>query len=188
MNFLGVTKTSYIINHAKKNNEYLLGKSLFLWTVAPIPREYWKNKPEISIGKDIAKNIYKKRDDNIAGGGVPPGFIAELYLNFGLVGICTGMFIFGLMCSYSYHLIFQKKSLFRFIVYLTIFFPSIFYLIGGDLSRIIIKFIFLLIIFKYNINHHIGKHEKNIFDFICSFAIEWMFTNHINDGTNLYIS
>ena len=148
LNFLGVTKTSYIINHAKKNNEYLLGKSLFLWTVAPIPREYWKNKPEISIGKDIAKNIYKKRDDNIAGGGVPPGFIAELYLNFGLVGICTGMFIFGLMCSYSYHLIFQKKSLFRFIVYLTIFFPSIFYLIGGDLSRIIIKFIFLLIIFS----------------------------------------
>jgi len=148
LNFLGVTKTSYIINHAKKNNEYLLGKSLFLWTVAPIPREYWKNKPEISIGKDIAKNIYKKRDDNIAGGGVPPGFIAELYLNFGLVGICTGKFIFGLICSYSYHLIFQKKSLFRFIVYLTIFFPSIFYLIGGDLSRIIIKFIFLLIIFS----------------------------------------
>ena len=58
------------------------------------------------------------------------------------------MFIFGLMCSYSYHLIFQKKSLFRFIVYLTIFFPSIFYLIGGDLSRIIIKFIFLVIIFS----------------------------------------
>ena len=41
--------------------------------------------------------IYQKRDENSPGGGVPPGFIAEMYLNFGYAGVIAGMFISGLV-------------------------------------------------------------------------------------------
>jgi oligosaccharide repeat unit polymerase len=141
LNFLGVDKTSHIINGIPDKMPYQFGESLFLWVVAPIPRTMWPDKPDITYGRVIGEKIYGKRDENSPGGGVPPGYIAELYLNFGYLGIIAGMFLFGVCCKLFYDA-FKKvrsQSIYGMILYLLVFVPTALKLIGGDFSANIVK-------------------------------------------------
>jgi oligosaccharide repeat unit polymerase len=141
LNFLGIDKTSQIVDEVPRRMQYQLGSTLILWMVAPIPRTLWLEKPEISIGRVIADNIYQKRDETTAGGGVPPGFIGELYLNFSYWGVIAGMFLFGYLLKlfYDFFVSIRSKSIFGMVVYLLAFLPFSINLIGGDLSRMIVN-------------------------------------------------
>ncbi len=147
LNFLGIDKTSQIVDETPRRMPYQLGKTLLLWLVAPIPRTIWTSKPEISIGRPIADNIYQKRDETTAGGGVPPGFIGELYLNFSYFGVIVGMFIFGYFIHlfYKFFKKIRSNSIFGMVVYLLAFLPFSINLIGGDLSRMIVNLLSMLI-------------------------------------------
>ena len=140
LNFLGVDKTSHVINGIPQKMPYEFGSTLFLWVLAPIPHTIWLGKPDIRIGLDIGEKIYEKRDENSPGGGVPPGFIAELYLNFGYVGIIVGMFLFGLLLRmmYTAFTILRTKSTFALVIYIQAFVPFALKLIGGDLSGVMV--------------------------------------------------
>jgi oligosaccharide repeat unit polymerase len=141
LNFLGVDKTSQIIDKVPKKMRFQFGESLFLWVLAPIPRTMWPKKPEMTYGRVIGEKIYEKRDENSPGGGVPPGYIAELYLNFGYLGIVAGMFLFG-VCARLFYDAFKRirnKSIYGMIIYLLVFMPTALKLIGGDFSANIVK-------------------------------------------------
>lgn len=141
LNFLGVDKTSHIINGIPDKMPYQFGESLVLWLVAPVPRTMWPSKPDITYGRVIGEKIYAKRDADSPGGGVPPGYIAELYLNFGYLGIVIGMFLFGVCCKLFYDA-FKKvrgHSIYGMILYLLVFVPTALKLIGGDFSANIVK-------------------------------------------------
>ena len=147
LNFLGVDKTAQIIENVPDKMNYQFGKTLFLWTVAPIPRTMWHDKPEISIGRVIGEKIYEKRTEDTAAGGVPPGFIGELYLNFGYLGVIAGMFVLGLALKLYYNA-FKKvrvQSPFAMVIYLLAFLPFELNLIGGDLSRMIVNLLITII-------------------------------------------
>ena len=75
---LAIDKTSFIISEVSQRDLYLYGASLVTFIVAPIPRLIWPEKPNVSIGPWVAKEIYNRHRKS----GVPPGFIAELFLNF----------------------------------------------------------------------------------------------------------
>ncbi len=147
LNFLGIDKTSQIVDETPRRMPYQLGKTLLLWVVAPIPRTLWTSKPEISIGRPIADYIYQKRDETTAGGGVPPGFIGELYLNFSYFGVIVGMFIFGyfLHLFYEFFKKIRSNSIFGMVIYLLAFLPFSINLIGGDLSRMIVNLLSMVI-------------------------------------------
>jgi hypothetical protein len=61
----------------------------------------WKEKPVISIGQIPSEKVFGTGIDR-AGGRIPPGFISELYWNFGIPGVLIGMHILGLWLKFLY--------------------------------------------------------------------------------------
>lgn len=96
--FMDVGKTSVIRDTVPSDVNFIGGHSFMLVFYAPIPRTLWPEKPTIRIGPFVADEIYLREDD----AGIPPGFIAELYMNFGILGVVFGMFLFGLIISWLY--------------------------------------------------------------------------------------
>lgn len=78
--------------------------------LAPIPRALWPSKPVVSIEWLITETIYGQNP--LEGPTVTPTLIGDLYLNFHVVGIVVGMFVWGLFwqAMYSY-LLSNKKNI-----------------------------------------------------------------------------
>lgn len=90
------TKTCQIIDHVPGTMPYEWGKSLVGWIFAPIPKSMWPNKPLfMEQGNVVAMKIYKQSGVT----GVYPGMPAELYWNFGTLGVWFGLFFFGWLQS-----------------------------------------------------------------------------------------
>ena len=96
--FLGVAKTSVIVAAVPDRIDFLHGRSLTLWLLAPIPRTVWPGKPAVRIGPFVAQTIYGRTNHS----GVPPGFLAELYMNFGYIGLVLGSLLLGLVLRILY--------------------------------------------------------------------------------------
>jgi len=95
---------------------YQYGKTLLTWTVMPVPRSIWPDKP-INLGQFIGANIYNQ-GIGIVGGGVPPPFPSELFLNFGVLGIPIGMFFFGMLIKCIYSLTdYRYKNITKILIY-----------------------------------------------------------------------
>ena len=88
-------KTAHIINSIPGVLDYELGSTILVWLAAPIPREIWNDKPLVSSGPIIGTRIYGNRVS-----GVPPGFYAEMYWNFGIFGILFGSAFFGFLLKW----------------------------------------------------------------------------------------
>ncbi len=91
--FLDLTKTAHVLDSVPRDFDYQYGKTMVSWLLAPIPRALWPEKPPIGAGQDLGPAIFDSRK----GTGVPPGIVAELYLNFGLGGILFGLFFAGFL-------------------------------------------------------------------------------------------
>lgn len=142
-NFAGVDKTAQIIDGIPDKLPYQFGESLVYWLTSPIPRTWWPDKPAISYGLIIGEKIYGKRDFDDPGGGIPPGYVAEMYLNFGYAGIVLGMFLMGLIFKlfYDAYAKNRKASTYAMLVFVIVFVPLSLKLIGGDFSGVITKVI-----------------------------------------------
>ena len=94
-----IAVTSHVIRNIPDKLEYQYGKTIAVWLLAPIPREFMPNKPLIHSGPIIGQQIYKL---NVS--GVPPGTAAELYWNFHVAGIVFGSMLLGVLMRLSYQL------------------------------------------------------------------------------------
>lgn len=95
--FLSVSATSHISESVPEVLEYQFGQTYLKWLVAPIPRRVWPDKPAIGSGPVLGPLIF-----DTPGSGVPPGAVAELYMNFGVVGVGVGMFLIGVFLRWCY--------------------------------------------------------------------------------------
>ena len=90
---MDISKTAHIIAAVPDKMEYRNGEMLYGWATALIPRSMWPDKPMwMERGPYILRNVYNS-NNRVA--GIPPGYIAELYWNFGLLGVLIGMGLFG---------------------------------------------------------------------------------------------
>ncbi len=96
--FYGIDKMGQIVDAVPEKFDYQFGNTLLSWLYAPIPRTMWPEKPPILLGPDISTKVY----DTQGGGGTPPGIGPELYINFHIPGLLTGMFILGLLLKFLY--------------------------------------------------------------------------------------
>lgn len=137
-NFFGVDKTTHIIQAIPERLRFQYGQTLFLWAVAPVPRTFWKDKPIISVGQIIGPSVFG-HELNIT--GVPPGFVAELYWNGGVLAVVLGMFFLGMWLKFLYlsfgKIASQNKNALLF--YIVLVFPFGFLILGGDFSRAMIE-------------------------------------------------
>lgn len=91
--FMGPAKTGAIIDQTRSRNLFLYGSSYTAIVFAPIPRVLWKSKPPIRNSYFVSKEVLRVSYET----GMPPGGIAELFLNFGWAGIFVGMFVVGIV-------------------------------------------------------------------------------------------
>lgn len=96
--FLDLSKTAHVMEAMSDRLEYQYGKTLVTWVVAPVPRELWPQKPPVNIGKFLGPELF----GSSSGSGVPPGIVAELYMNFGLAGVLVGLLGFGALLRLVY--------------------------------------------------------------------------------------
>ena len=92
-----VAKTAHILHSVPNPLGLKYGETIYVWLLAPIPREILPNKPMVSPGPIIGMEVYGTKFS-----GVPPGLVAEMYWNFHVVGIVLGCFFFGLFLRYIY--------------------------------------------------------------------------------------
>jgi len=111
-----LAKTAHIINNVPEKLNYQYGKTIAVWLIAPIPRELLPGKPLIHYGPVIGRMIY---GNNVS--GVPPGLIAEMYLNFHIPGVILGCLFFGWLIRKIYELIFSIEGEMAIIVPIYLF-------------------------------------------------------------------
>lgn len=133
--FLDVGKTSHIIDAVPERLAHSHGATLFRWITAPIPRIWWPEKPSLGSGPLIGTEIY-----GTAGAGVPPGFVAELYMNFGAFGIPAGMFLLGVLLRALYtSFATSRHNPNAILLYAVIVIPLSAGLLQTDLSTVIVR-------------------------------------------------
>lgn len=89
--FVGLTKTAHIVNAFPSQIDYFYGTTLVAWLNLILPDSY-------SFSSDAFTNLGYFLGTNVFGferNGIPPGVIAEFYINFGLLGVVVGMFFVG---------------------------------------------------------------------------------------------
>lgn len=142
---MDVAKTSVVVDSVPSKVDYLLGESFTLVFFAPIPRTLWPGKPVVRISKFVGEEIYTRADDS----GIPPGFIAEAYMNFGYVGVVILLFALGAVLSKLYtELVLKTKSVFSRVWYAVGSLLLTFTLLSGDFTILVSQFVrFGLIVF-----------------------------------------
>jgi oligosaccharide repeat unit polymerase len=89
---IDASKTGHIIDYIDATQDYKFGSTLVQFVVAIVPRQLWERKPA-NIDTFIGEKIYGA---NIFGAAaVPPGFIAEMYMNYSYLGIIFGCLLLG---------------------------------------------------------------------------------------------
>ena len=91
-NGLDFVRTSSIMDRVPEVRPYQYGRSYLALFSAPIPRSTWPEKPDLSMGGWVKKELY---GHNVRKHGWPPAMIAEAYINFGRPGIFVVMLLFG---------------------------------------------------------------------------------------------
>lgn len=137
-NWLGITKTAHLLQAVPDEIEYQNGKSFLTWLVAPIPRTVWPGKPVIRVGVTLGEDVFEK---GRRASGVPPGFIGELYLNFGYLGVFGGMLGLGMVLRLLYASFWPLLGSNRtaLLLYTVIVFPLTFSLVSNDFSGVVIN-------------------------------------------------
>ena len=133
--------------------EQLKGALLFF-----IPRSIWNEKP-VGSGK-LLSDLNNYENWNIS---MP--FIAEGYINFGILGSMSFMFILGILLSNFDRIIWKLKRLNQnnlIIILYYLFFGNIFYLMRGDLMTSI-SYIFSITILFFIITSVLRIAERATF-------------------------
>jgi len=99
-NSIDMSRTAYIMDSVPERLNYYYGETYLYFLTGFIPRVIWPEKPNVSLGPTIKREIYGLPTRN---NGYPPGMIAEAYMNFGYAGIPFIMFIFGFLLRLFYN-------------------------------------------------------------------------------------
>ena len=151
--FLGVAKTSIILKSNLNTLDYWPGETFLLWIVAPIPRTIWPDKPVVRIGGDIGTKVFGQPEAS----GTPPGYVAELYINFGVWGVFIGMFLLGFILRLIYESIgkYVRVNGNLTLMYGCVIIPIAFTLLSQDFTATIVdlmKYSIPILIILYSIN------------------------------------
>ena len=91
--WMGIGPISAVVTRVPDRYEFQYGATMVSVLWAPIPKSIWPDKPPVRLGPEISPAVYefsyKRRT------GDPPGYLGELWLNGGFIGVVIGMAAFG---------------------------------------------------------------------------------------------
>lgn len=104
--FVDLGKTSIVVNRVPSTVDHLYGSSFVSIALAVVPRQLWPDKPVVRIGYFVGQEVIRLNNKT----GIPPGFIAETYLNFGYWGILPVFYLLGIFIRKIYNpLLYQRN-------------------------------------------------------------------------------
>lgn len=139
--FVDLGKTSIIVNRVPDQVDYLYGSSLMSVFLAVIPRQIWPDKPVVRIGYYVGQNIIQLDNQT----GIPPGFIAEIYLNFGYWGIFPVFIVLGLVLAKLYNTVRREQNYVTTLLYVLSVVTISLSLLSTDLTYAILQAVFYFI-------------------------------------------
>jgi len=89
---IDASKTGHVIDYVDDTQDYKFGQTLVQFIVAVVPRQLWVNKP-VNLDTFVGEKIYGA--ETFGASAVPPGFFAEMYLNYWYAGIVFGAIALG---------------------------------------------------------------------------------------------
>lgn len=105
---IGPQQLGVIVDAVPGSLPYQMGKTILGVGVSLIPKSLYPEKPMVSACGIVAQSLFPRLF--AAGTTIPPGLIGEFYLNFGWVGVVTGMFVTGVVIGASYSLLRRSKK------------------------------------------------------------------------------
>lgn len=136
--------------------DFQMGKTFFNLLIKPIPSVIWENKPT-GAGHLVTKYIYPKAFSlNVT---VAPSLLAELYLNFHLIGIIIGFYIFGVLCKTLYDFLIKNYKNKNAVILYSISLPYVFNELRGDFS-IVTSFLIFNLFFSFIALNYISKKTR----------------------------
>lgn len=138
-----ITTVATLIRDVPKSLGFQYGKTMVTWVLMPIPRSVWPEKPT-AVGQLVGANIYDQGIGKI-GGGVPPPLPADLYLNFNIVGVIVGMFVFGIFVRIAYSLVTDRDTSFLSLITYSLLLTTLISMFNGGFSKPIVGFLKLYI-------------------------------------------
>jgi oligosaccharide repeat unit polymerase len=147
---LDYSKTFYMIRYISTNDVFQYGKTFLFNFVWWIPRDIWPNKP-FTLDTYFGENVYGAQ--TYGAGAVPPGFIVELYFNFGLLGVVVGSLILGIIIKVLFNYFYSRLNIFEFkILYVLLFLNILISIYGSSFNSTFMATIQLLFPFILIIN------------------------------------
>ncbi len=89
-NLADPTVAGHIYHAVPDKVPYQNGATITTYVLAPVPRSIWPEKPIINFGPVLGNVIY-----GLGRSGVPPGWVGDLYLNWGLPAVLAGSVLIG---------------------------------------------------------------------------------------------
>jgi oligosaccharide repeat unit polymerase len=110
---IDASKTGHVIDYVDDTQDYKFGQTLFQFVIAVVPRQLWTDKP-VNLDTFVGEKIYGA--ETFGASAVPPGFIAEMYLNFWYAGIVFGALALGAIMKKIRNLLDANKRNRNFVV------------------------------------------------------------------------
>lgn len=132
-----IALVAHIVYTVPEKVAFLYGETFTYWLQLFLPDLYSDKSPggtKITAGLTVAEFLHSPN----RGSGLPPNFIGELFMNFGVPGVLLGMYLLGLCLRLIYSLYTYKRHspyvLFVF-AFLTINFGAL--LLRNDISTVL---------------------------------------------------
>lgn len=138
--FMDASKNAIIVREVPENVEHLNGSSLVSIAIAFIPRQIWPEKPIVRVGFFVGQEVIRLNNQT----GIPPGFIAELYLNFGYALIPVFMIVVGATLRLSYDAAVVRRTPLAIVTYAVSMKVIVLSLMSTDLTFAIFSFLTLM--------------------------------------------
>ncbi|MEN1681142.1 MAG: oligosaccharide repeat unit polymerase [Planctomycetota bacterium] len=144
-NLCCVVKTTGIYEAAGDRFDYFYGSTFGRWVVAPVPRTAWPAKPPVTIGSELTEMVLGR--ENPVGGGMPPGLIGELILNFGAIGVPIGCLVYGVLLAVYYYTLrpYAQASAVGAMIYVLTLTPVTHLVFSSEFSRAVIEMLTSLV-------------------------------------------
>jgi len=139
---IDVSKTAHIVSYYQDTGAYHYGSTLVGWIYKLIPGLTPTSLDEANLGFYLGFNVF-----GYAASGVPPGIVAETFINFSWPGVVIGMFVLGMVLKLFYvHLGLRARTPGAVLIYALLSTRFTVFVFNNDLSTAILKSILDLIV------------------------------------------
>jgi len=141
---LDVSKTAHIVHAIPENLDYQWGWTFTTIVLAWIPRDIWPEKPVTNADTIVGRAVFGATV--YGAGAVPPGLIAESYLNFSVPGVIIFCFLCGFFLKFvTTNFRYYATNRNMVLLYVTSFMTTGMWFLGSSLTSVLIGSLFVFI-------------------------------------------